>query len=163
MATLATFFRRSDFMAADSTAMETPAPNRLRSLPADNIYFYSKRIDNSRLVREADPKMRTDCWSTIATACILAGLIGAAVSPRIGGILSGYQMEKLKAEQRELSDRRRMLQIEEAQMVSPGRLDELANRQKLSAPTPGQETNLQPKDSPSMALNIVHVANSAQE
>jgi hypothetical protein len=150
-------------MAADTTAIETAAPNRLRNLPADNIYFYSKRIDNSRLVREADPKTRTDCWSTIATACVLAALIGGAVSPRIGGILSGYQMEKLKTEQRELTDRRRVLQIQEAQMVSPARLDELANGQRLTIPGPGQEMHLQPKDSPSLAMNVVRVANSAQE
>ena len=151
-------------MTADTTtAVDAAAPNRLRNLPGDSIYFYSKRIDNSRLVREADPKTRTDCWSTIATACILAGLIGTAVSPRIGGILSGYQMEKLKAEQRELTDRRRVLQIEEAQMVSPSRLDELANGQKLTAPGPGQEMHLQPKDSSSVAMNLVRVANSAQE
>jgi hypothetical protein len=163
MATLATFFRRSDFMTADATAREVAAPNQLRNLPADNIYFYSKRIDNSRLVREVDSKTRSDCWSTIATACVLAGLIGAAVSPRIGGILSGYQMEKLKTEQRELTDRRRMLQIEEAKMVSPARLDVLAIGQKLAAPRPGQETHLQPKDSQSMAMNLVNATNSAQE
>ena len=164
MATLATFFRRSDFMAADTTtAVEAADPNRLRSLPGDNIYFYSKRIDNSRLVREADPKTRTDCWSTIATACILAGLIGTAVSPRIGGILAGYQMEKLKVEQRELTDRRRVLQIEEAQMVSPSRLDELANGQKLAAPGPGQEMHLQPRDSSSMAMNVGRVTTSSRE
>ena len=128
MATLATFFRRSDFMAADTTAIETAAPNRLRNLPADNIYFYSKRIDNSRLVREADPKTRTDCWSTIATACVLAALIGGAVSPRIGGILSGYQMEKLKTEQRELTDRRRVLQIRRSPDGEPGAVGRAGQR-----------------------------------
>ncbi len=163
MATLATFFRRSDFMAAERTmAMEAEAPNQLRGLPADSIYFYSKRIDNTRLVREADPKTRTDCWSTIATACVLAVLIGTAVSPRIGGILSGYQMEKLKTEQRELVDQRRMLEIEEAQMVTPARLDDLATGHKLAAPGPGQEMHLQPKDS-SLAMNSPRTANSAQE
>lgn len=163
MATLATFFRRSDFMTADSTTqVETAAPHRLRSLPGDSIYFYSKRIDNSRLVRQADPKTRGECWSTIATACVLAVLVGAAVSPRIGGILSGYRIEKLKAEQRVLVDERRMLEIVEAQMVSPARLDSLANGQKMTAPAPGQEMRLQPRNA-SMAMNVARVTNSAQE
>ncbi len=162
MATLATFFRRSDFMAAES-AMEREAadPYRLRSVPGDNIYFYSKRIDNSRLVREADPKTKAECWSTIATACVVAVLVGAAVSPHIGGILSGYQIEKLKTEQRQLVDERRMLAIEEAQMLSPARLDELATRQKLAAPAPGQEMHLQPNDT-SLAMNVIRVSSPSR-
>ncbi len=154
MATLATFFRRSELMAADfTTEREAADPYRLRSLPGDQIYFYSKRIDNSRLVRAADPKMRKDCWSAIATACLLAAMIGTAVSPRIGGVLAGYQMEKLKAENRQLMDERRMLQIDEAQLLSPARLDEFASRQNLSYPVRGQETHLQPKDA-AFAMNV---------
>ena len=33
------------------------------ALPNDDIYFYSKKIDNSRLVRQADPGARGECWS----------------------------------------------------------------------------------------------------
>ena len=154
MATLATFFRRTDWMTADNThEIESVDPFQLRSLPSDNIYFYSKRVDNSRLVRQAHPKTRTDCWSTIATACVLAALVGTAVSPRIGGVLSGYQIEKLKTENRELVEKHRVLLIEEAQMRSPSRLDQLASQQKLAAPGTGQEVHLQPRDS-SFALNI---------
>lgn len=162
MATLATYFRRSDFMTAEGTMeIEQADPYRLRGLPADSLYFYSKRIDNSRLVREADPKTRTDCWSAIASACVIAVMIGTAVSPRVGGILSGYQTQKLRAEQRELTDKRRSLEIEEAQMLSPSRLDELASKQQLSAPGPGQEMHLQPKDS-SLAMNVARPPISAQ-
>ena len=154
MATLATFFRRSDFMGVDATtAIQAVDPYQLRGMPADDIYFFCKRIDNSRLVRQADPKTRTDCWSTIATACILAITLGTVVSPRIGGVLSGYQMERLKTEKRELLDRRRTLEIQEARMLSPSRLGELAERQQLAAPGAGQEVHLQPKDS-SFALNV---------
>ena len=163
MATLATWFRREDFMTVETTSeLEAAVPNQLRSLPADNIYFYSKRIDNSRLVRQADPKTRTDCWSMISTACILAVVIGTAVSPRIGGILTGYEMEKVKAENRELTDHRRALETEQALLLSPERLDNLAAQRKLGAPAPGQETLLQPKDS-SLSMNVVRVSNSVSE
>ncbi len=162
MATLATFFRRSDFMTAGNVkAIEVADPFQLRSVPGDSIYFFSKRIDNSRLVRQADPKTRTDCWSAIATASILAVIIGTAVSPRIGGILSGYQTEKLRTEQRELTDKRRMLEIEEAQMLSPARLEELAARQQLAVPGPGQEMHLQPRES-SFAMNVVSAPTTAR-
>jgi hypothetical protein len=149
-------------MTAESTMeIERADPYRLRGLPADNLYFYSKRIDNSRLVREADPKTRTDCWSAIASACVIAVMIGTAVSPRVGGVLSGYETQKLRAEQRELNQKRRSLEIEEAQMLSPSRLDELAAKQQLAAPGPGQEMHLQPKDS-SLAMNVAHPVISAQ-
>jgi hypothetical protein len=154
MATLATFFRRSDLIAAETTVQVSAADHfSLRGLPADDIYFFSKRIDNSRLVRQADPKMRTDCWSTIATACLLAITVATAVSPRIGNVLAGYRSERLRAEQRELLDKRRTLEIQEAQMLSPARLGELAASRKLMTPASGQEVQLQPKDA-SFALNV---------
>jgi hypothetical protein len=154
MATLATFFRRSDLIAADTTVqVRTADPFSLRGLPADDIYFFSKRVDNSRLVRQADPKTRTDCWSTIATACLLAITVAAAVSPRIGNVLQGYRTERLRVEQRELMDKRRTLEIQEARMLSPSRLGELASRQKMTAPISGQEVQLQPKDA-SFAMNV---------
>ena len=31
-------------------------PFQLRALPHEDVFLYSKQIDNSRLVREADPK-----------------------------------------------------------------------------------------------------------
>lgn len=155
MATVATFFRRSDYMEAErEIERETAAadPYRLRSLPADSVFFFSKRIDNSRLVREAEPKTRTDCWSAIATACVLAVMVGTAVSPRVGSVLAGMQVEKLKAEQRELLDQRRLVEIQEARILNSANLDQMATRHKLVAPAPGQEQHLQPRDS-SLALN----------
>lgn len=153
MATAATFFRRSDCMEAERTMeRETADPYRLRSLPADSVFFFSKRIDNSRLVRQAEPKTRTDCWSAIATACVLAVMVGTAVSPRVGSVLAGMQVEKLKAQKRELLDRRRLVEIQEARILNSTNLDDMAARQKLAAPAPGQEQHLQPRDS-SLALN----------
>ena len=163
MATLATYFRRSDLIAAESTTGKVTIadPYQLRGVPGDDIYFFCKRIDNSRLVRQADVKSGKDCWSTIATACVLALMLGAAVTPRIGGVLAGYRLEKLKQEQRELADKRRTLEIREAQMLNPARLDELAARHKLAAPVAGQEVRLQPKDS-SLALNVSLSTSPAQ-
>jgi hypothetical protein len=46
-------------------------------------------------------------------------------------------------------------------MLSPSRLDELAAKQQLAAPGPGQEMHLQPKDS-SLAMNVAHPVISAQ-
>jgi hypothetical protein len=162
MATVATFFRRSDYVEAErEIERESSDPYRLRSLPADSVFFFSKRIDNSRLVREAEPKTRTDCWSAIATACVLAVMVGTAVSPRVGGVLAGMQVEKLRAEQRELLDQRRLIEIQEARILNSTNLDEMAAKNKLAAPAPGQEQHLQPRDS-SLALNSAPSVVNAQ-
>lgn len=163
MATLATFFRRSDLIAADMIVeREMADPYRLRSLPGDNVYFYSKRVDNSRLVRQADPRTRSECWSAVGTACLIAIMLGAAVSPRVGGILAGYRTEQLKQEQHVLLDERRVLQIQEAQMLSPERLDRLAGSSSLAIPGVGQEVRLEPRTDSSFALNVQGTQNKAQ-
>jgi hypothetical protein len=162
MATVATFFRRSDYMEAEREIQrETADPYRLRNLPADSVFFFSKRIDNSRLVREAEPKTRTDCWSAIATACVLALMVGTAVSPRVGSVLAGMRVEKLKVEQRELLDQRRLVEIQEARILNSANLDQMASRQKLVTPAPGQEQHLQPRDA-SLALNASPAVVSTQ-
>ncbi len=80
MATLATIFKRSDAMARGSEragAIRAESdPFRLRALPNDDIYFYSKRIDNSRVVRQADPAARGECWSAVGAAAVVL-MIGA--------------------------------------------------------------------------------------
>ena len=59
MATLATFFKRSDAMGARAQRVAAVRaesdPFRLRALPNDDIYLHWKRIDNSRIVRQATP------------------------------------------------------------------------------------------------------------
>lgn len=162
MATIATSLRRPDLMAAETTAeYEAADAYRLRSLPGDSLYLFSKRIDNSRLVREANPKTRKDCWNTIATACVLAVMVGTAVTPRVASVLTGYQAEKLKTENRELNEMRRNRQIAEARLLTPSRLDQLANTRSLAAPGAGREQHLQPRES-RMAMNIAAPSNAIQ-
>jgi hypothetical protein len=80
-------------------------------------------------------------------------MLGTAVTPRIGGILSGIQAEKLKTDQQDLLTQRRMLEIQEARILSQSNLDKLAGKHKLIAPAPGQEQHLQPRDS-AFAMNV---------
>ena len=44
-------------------------PFQLRALPHEHLFLFNKKIDNTRLVREADPKSRGACWSAIGAAC----------------------------------------------------------------------------------------------
>ncbi len=146
MATLATFFKRYEAVADSEPQVRRlprlePDPYRLRSLPNEDVYFYCKKIDNSRLVREADPKARRECWSTIGAACVIVALLTTILMPSVAGTMAGYKIQELKAEEQRLIEERRVLELEEAQLLSP-------------APAPGQVQHLDPKGDGSLALNV---------
>ena len=150
MATLATFFKRSDAVAvsADRTTRVRAQsdPFRLRALPNDDVYFYSKRIDNSRVVRQADPAARGECWSAVGAAGILLMLGASIIAPHVASVLAGYKLESLKAERQTLIDQKRELEVREAGLLSPERLNDLAKARNLTSPAVDQIIHL---DNPS--------------
>lgn len=147
MATLATFFRRSDAIAvrADKRAhvRAQADPYKLRALPNDDVYFYSKRIDNSRVVRQADPGARGECWSAVGAAGVLLMLGASIIAPHVASVLAGYKLESLKQERQALIDQKRELEVREAALLSPGRLNELAKARDLTSPSPDQVVHLE--------------------
>ena len=158
MATLAIFFRRplATPAAASGAARygSVPVDDRycLRALPNEDIFLYSKPIDNSCVVREPDPSARGE-WSMIGTACLLAVLVMALLTPRMANIFAGYQLESLKQEQQHLLDEQRDLDIVEARLSREENLEVLAKRRDLSTPTPEQVVHLDPKGDSKLALN----------
>lgn len=136
---------------AESAAHALPR-NHLRALPQEDVFFYCKRIDNSRLVREADPKSAASCWSAIGGACVVMALFTGVLVPQLMGTLAGYKLEALRSEQRRLADERHNLEWKEAELLNMNRLERLAKDQNLTAPGPGQVVLLNGKDS-SVAMN----------
>ncbi len=169
MATMATFFRRADIVPAGGQT-EAPArtlrvevnPYKLRALPNDDIFFFTKRIDNSRVVRQAAPKNKSECWAAIGAACFLAVLAGTVVTPHIRATLAGYKLQSLKAEHQTLVDQRRVMESEEAALLNPAHLNQLAEG-KLNSPGPEQVVHLEPHAAASLAMNIApSLTNSAR-
>ena len=162
MATMPAFFRKSEIPPAAAAAPEPVAHNprnrterdpfRLRALPHDDVFFQCKRIDNSRLVREADPQSRGACWSAIGAACVLLVLLTSAFAPTAMTTLAGYKLEALHAEERRLKEERRNLDLQEAELLSPSRLDQLAHQNNLVTPSSGQVIHL---DKPEGAVAMV--------
>jgi hypothetical protein len=88
MATLPAFLKKNEAPAGAPPSAEAVTrsnrarverdPYHLRALPHESVFFYCKRIDNSRLVRETDPKSRGACWSAIGAprpgCCLTARL-----------------------------------------------------------------------------------------
>jgi hypothetical protein len=164
MATLATYFKKDEAVIYREEAAAAPAPRvivrtaadpyRLRSLPNEDVYFFSKRIDNSRLLREKDPRAPRQCWSTIGAVAVLAILLTCALAPSVWGTFSGYQLQALRQERQHLIDERSTLEVQEAVLVSPGRLERLARAQKLLDPAANQIVHLDPASDGSLAMNL---------
>ncbi len=158
MATLPTFFRKSD---AGPQRPAAPGPERvqtprdafqLRALPLDDVYFYSKSIDNARLVREQDPRSGGRCWSAIGAAAVALVLFTGVLAPKAAGTLDGYRLEGLRAQQRQLLEQRRALQLREAELLSPQNLDQFARDRNLALPAAGQVVHLEPKGEGAFAM-----------
>jgi cell division protein FtsL len=158
MATLPTYFRRTETpanpaIAARPVGVRAEAdPNRLRALPNDDILFYCKKIDNSRLVREADPQGRGACWSAIGGACVLVVLLTSTFFPTVATTLAGYKLEALRAEERHLMTERRNLELQEAELLSPARLNKLAKDNNLVTPSSRQVVHLDAKGDATVAM-----------
>lgn len=115
---------------------------RLRPLPQEDVFFYCKKIDNSRLVREPDPKSGGACWSAIGAAGIVLILLTGVLAPSVASTLAGYKLEALKTEERQLLDERRTLALREAELLSPERLTKLAETRNMVTPKSGQVVRL---------------------
>ena len=68
------------------------------------MFFYSKKIDNSRLVRQADPDASEECWSAVGAGALLLMLGVSIVAPHVALVRAGYQLEAAKAERQTLLD-----------------------------------------------------------
>src|SRR5260370_24077699 len=92
MATLATILRKFDAAQAPPRRAQAPNANvyQLRALPNEDIFFYTKRVDNSRLVREPDPRAKSECWSSIGAICAIAAVLITPLVPRVAGRTAGY-------------------------------------------------------------------------
>jgi hypothetical protein len=162
MATLPAFFKKNE--ADVGTPRETDAavrtsrmrpvrdPFQLRPLPHEHLFLYNKRIDNSRLVREADPKSKGACWNAIGAASVLAILVASAFAPSVATTIAGYKLEALRIEERRLLDEHRGLELSEAELLSPARLDQLAQKNNLVAPSSAQVFHLEGKPQGAVAM-----------
>lgn len=125
---------------------------QLRSFPGEDVFFYCKKIDNSRLIRQDDPKASKACWSAIGAATAIVGLLTLAMVPSVANTVAGYRLESLRAEERKLLDERRNLDLEEARMVSPDRLAKLAEKHNLVTPKNNQVFHLNSKQDSAVAM-----------
>ena len=162
MATLPAFLKKNEAPAGAPQGAEGVTRNnrtraerhpfQLRALPHESVFFYCKRIDNSRLVRQTDPKTRGACWSAIGAACVVGALLTSTFAPSVATTIAGYKLEALRTEERRLREESRVLYLQEAELLSPARLDQLARQNNLVTPSSGQVFHLEGKPEGAVAM-----------
>jgi hypothetical protein len=104
--------------------------------PNEDVYLYVKHIDNSRVLREADPAARKACWRLIGSSFAFAVLVIGLLLPTLNRMMAGYRMEALRQERQRLELDRASLELAETKLLSPARLEELARIQRFVDPAP---------------------------
>lgn len=127
--------------AMDITGMITPVARRSVAGITPEFYF-QKNIDNSRLVRVADPQRRREVRMFSAVVALFFMLAMIYTWQHFRSIEYGYQIEAQKTEHDRLQEMNRTLKLEQALLRDPGRIDVLARRMDLEPPRPGQVVRL---------------------
>jgi cell division protein FtsL len=111
---------------------------KLRPLANEDVYFFVKHIDNSGVIRAVDPAARRACSRSAITGFLAAMLIIVGLLPAAYNTMSGFTLERLRQEQQALKQQEAVLNLEEAQLLSPARLEKLAVELKMVDPAPQQ-------------------------
>ncbi len=162
MATLATFVNR--FVGARELAEVSPAvwtrteAPRLRPIANEDVYLFVKRIDNTTVVRAADPAARIARSRSMVTGFVAAMLVIAGLVPTAYNTTAGFTLQQLRGEQAQLQQQMTKLSAAEAQLVSLDRLEQLAKTLKMSAPEPQQVETLEGKPVKTEARNTLPLA-----
>jgi cell division protein FtsL len=124
--------------AGDARSRALGHENRYQvpAFPNEDVYLYVKHIDNSRILREADPAARKTCWRLIGSSFAFAVIVIALLLPTLNRLMAGYKMEALRQERQHLELDRASLELEETKLLSPARLEQLARSQRFVDPAP---------------------------
>lgn len=157
MATLATFMNRfvgvqelADVSPAVWTRTEAP---RLRPIANEDVYLFVKRIDNTAVVRAADPAASLARSRSMMTGFVAAMLVIAGLVPTAYNTTAGYTVQELRGERVQLQQQMAKLNAAEAQLVSLDRLEQLAKTLKMAQPSPQQVETLDNKSAKTEARN----------
>jgi hypothetical protein len=115
-----------------------PAAERRSFWTGTPEIYFSKAIDNSRLVKVEDPRRNREMKQFgTALACLFL-LVFTYAWQHFKAIEYGYQIESAKRELSERTEMNHALRLEDASLRDPERIDVLARRMGLVPPEPGQ-------------------------
>ena len=100
--------------------------------------FFTKHIDNSRIVKADDPERRREMISFTVAMTLFFSLTMIYVWQHFSAIEVGYKVEAQKVQVEQLREENRQLRLSEARLSDPGRIDTIAKQLGLGEPLPGQ-------------------------
>jgi hypothetical protein len=127
-------------MAAAAATMQSiiPAAERRSFWTGTPEIYFSKAIDNSRLVKVEDPRRNREMKQFGTALAFLFLFVFTYAWQHFKAIEYGYQIESAKRELTSLTEMNRALRLEDASLRDPERIDLLARRMGLVPPEPGQ-------------------------
>ena len=106
------------------------------------IYF-PKAIDNSRLVKVADPRRAREMRQFSLVLVVLFALVMVYAWQHFSAVEYGYKIEALKSDRDSMAELNRALRLEQASLRDPERIDALARNIGLQTPAPGQVVHME--------------------
>jgi cell division protein FtsL len=100
--------------------------------------FFTKHLDNSRLVKADDPERRAEMKRFTLVMSVFFLLTIGYVWQHFSAIEVGYNVEAQKQQVEQLREENRQLRLTQAELSDPGRIDVLAKQLGLAQPMPGQ-------------------------
>jgi hypothetical protein len=129
----------------EQTGNPSNDPYLIRPIAGEDIIFFSKYVDNARMVRRSDPKTRRSQSWAIAGSLGAAVLLVALMLPTLYSAFYGYQVETLRQEQAKLTAEIASLNLQEEKILSPARIEELSKKQSFVDPDPSKIIYLEGK------------------
>ncbi len=116
----------------------TPVMRRKTSWTGTPEIYFSRPIDNSRLVKVENPQKSREMRQFGIALASLFLLVMTFAWQHFKAIEYGYRIETLRVQRDGLSEMNRALRLEEASLRDPERIDTLARKLGLQSPQAGQ-------------------------
>ena len=114
------------------------SPRRRSSWTGTPEIYFTKTIDNSRLVKVEDPRRTREMRQFgIALGCLFLFVMAYAFQ-HFKAIEYGYKIEVLKSQRDSLTEMNRALRLEAASLRDPERIDRMSRELGLQSPQAGQ-------------------------
>ncbi len=105
----------------------------------EGVVLLGKPVDNSRVVRQVDPRSRREILLLLVLVTLLAAGLGLYAWPALEIRRAGQTGVELYREKERLLEERRKLQLEKAALENLGRIESIAGKELgLQAPAPEQ-------------------------
>jgi hypothetical protein len=121
--------------------------------------FFTRHIDNTRLVKEDDPVRRREMRRFTVAMSFLFLFTMVYVWQHLSAIETGYTVEAQKQLVLKLEETNRQLHLQEAYATEPARVDVLARQLGLGESQPGQI--LQPATTGVVDAKVIELAQPA--